>query len=91
MAAGSQVPCNEEWHYRAPGVEVSMPLRAVVKWRISTLAGFEGGTKINVNTIDPWTMRERAVTALQAAREQGRIAAMALGEHCPAEPLRYVG
>ncbi len=90
VAAGPQVPCNEEWHYRPPGVEVSMPLRVVIKWRISTLAGFEGGTKINVNTIDPWTMRDRAVTALMAAQSDGRIADMALGDDCPAEPLRYV-
>ncbi|MDO5502762.1 MAG: DUF4921 family protein [Actinomycetia bacterium] len=90
VAAGPLVPCNEEWHYRPPGVEVSMPLRVVIKWRISTLAGFEGGTKINLNTIDPWTMRQRAVAALEAARAEGRIAEMALGEQCPAEPLRYV-
>ncbi|MGA8048328.1 MAG: DUF4921 family protein [Dermatophilaceae bacterium] len=90
VVAGPQVPCNEEWHYRPPGVEVSMPLRVVVKWRISTLAGFEGGTKIHVNTIDPWSMRDRAVTALQQARAEGRVADMALGDDCPAEPLRYV-
>ena len=90
VAAGPEVPCNEEWHYRPPGVEVSMPLRAVVKWRISTLAGFEGGTRINVNTIDPWTMRDRAVAALTSAHAEGGIADMALGEDCPAEPLRYI-
>jgi galactose-1-phosphate uridylyltransferase len=90
VAAGPQVPCNEEWHYRPPGVEVAMPLRAVIKWRISTLAGFEGGTRINVNTIDPWTMRERAVAALTEAQQSGRIADMVLGGDCPAQPLRYV-
>jgi len=90
VAAGTQVPSNEEWHYRPPGMEVSMPLRVVIKWRISTLAGFEGGTKININTIDPWTMRERAVAALTDAQAQGRIADMVLGDDCPAEPLRYV-
>lgn len=90
VAAGPQVPCNEEWHYRPPGVEVSMPLRVVIKWRISTLAGFEGGTKINVNTIDPWTMRDRAVAALTEAQQDGRIADMVLGDDCPAEPLGYV-
>lgn len=91
VAAGPEIPSNEEWHYRNPGVEVAMPLRVVIKWRISTLAGFEGGSKININTIDPWTMRDRAVAALEAARAEGRIAPMALGEDCPAEPLRYVG
>lgn len=90
VTAGPAVPCNEEWHYRPPGMEVSMPLRVVLKWRISTLAGFEGGTKINVNTIDPWTMRERAVAALETARAEGRIAEMSLGDECPAEPLRYI-
>lgn len=90
VAAGPLVPCNEEWHYRPPGVELSVPLRVVIKWRISTLAGFEGGTKINVNTIDPWTMRDRAVAALQEARTGGRIAEMSLGDECPAEKLRYI-
>ena len=90
VAAGPGVPCNEEWHYRLPGMDVSMPLRVVVKWRISTLAGFEGGTKININTIDPWTMRDRAVAALHEAEADGRIAEMTLGEDCPAHPLRYI-
>jgi len=89
VAAGAEVPSNEEWHYRPPGMEVSMPLRVVIKWRISTLAGFEGGTKININTIDPWAMRERAVASLTEAQADGRLADMALGDDCPAEPLRY--
>ena len=50
-----------------------MPLRAVVKWRISTLAGFEGGTKIYVNTIDPWSVRDRAVTQLRELAARGAI------------------
>jgi len=67
------VPSNEEWHHRPPGIDVPMPLRAVVKWRISTLAGFEGGTKIYVNTIDPWSVRERAVTRLRELAAQGAV------------------
>lgn len=90
VAAGPEVPSNEEWHYRQPGTEVAMPLRVVIKWRISTLAGFEGGSRININTIDPWTMRDRAVDALEIARSEARIAPMSLGQECPAEPLRYV-
>jgi hypothetical protein len=50
-----------------------MPLRAVVKWRISTLAGFEGGTKIYVNTIDPWAVRERTLTRLRALADEGLV------------------
>lgn len=63
-ATGAQVPSNEEWHHRPPSVELPMPLRAVLKWRVSTLAGFEGGTRIYVNTIDPWTVRDRVVDRL---------------------------
>lgn len=72
-ATGSAVPTNEEWHFRPPGVLAPVPLRAVVKWRISTPAGFEGGTRIYINTIDPWTMRDRLRAALAADVERGRL------------------
>jgi galactose-1-phosphate uridylyltransferase len=72
-ATGVHVPSNEEWHHRPPSVSAPMPLRAVLKWRISTLAGFEGGTKIYVNTIDPWTVRERAVTRLRELADAGLV------------------
>lgn len=73
-ATGPGVPTNEEWHYRPPQVEGRIPLRAVVKWRINTLAGFEGGTKIHINTIDPWTLRDRVVAGLATAAAEGRLA-----------------
>lgn len=70
VATGPAVPTNEEWHYRPPGIEgARMPLRAVLKWRINTSAGFEGGTGIHVNTIDPWTVAERARQSLVRAGE----------------------
>ena len=72
-ATGVHVPSNEEWHHRPPSVDQPMPLHAVLKWRISTLAGFEGGTKIYVNTIDPWTVRERAVTRLRELADSGLV------------------
>ncbi len=81
-ASGRLVPTNEEWHFRPRDVRVSMPWRIELKWRISTLAGFEGGTRIHVNTIDPMTLRERVVAALRVHRESGRIADMALGDEC---------
>ena len=40
-ATGGQVATNEEWHYRPVDLDVPMPWRINVKWRISTLAGFE--------------------------------------------------
>ena len=72
-ATGVEVPSNEEWHYRPIDVDVAMPWRIVLKWRISTLAGFEGATKIYLNTLDPWTIRDRVVARLLALREDGRI------------------
>lgn len=73
-ATGPAVPTNEEWHYRPPEVTGRMPLRAVVKWRINTPAGFEGGTKIHINTIDPWTLRDKVVAALDELEARGRLA-----------------
>jgi galactose-1-phosphate uridylyltransferase len=81
-ATGPLVPTNEEWHTRPPGVEVAMPWRIVLKWRISTPAGFEGSTGIYVNTIDPWSLRDRVAPRLAELRAAGRIAEMRLGAEC---------
>ena len=62
-ATGPQVPVNEQWYHEPPGIGVAMPFRVVVSLRISTLAGFEGGTKIYINTIDPWTLAQRFVAS----------------------------
>ena len=91
-ATGVHVPTNEEWHYRPPGAPWPMPWRVVLKWRISTPAGFEGGTKIYVNTIDPWELRRRTVAGLQELRKAGRLAdGIRIGDECtPADAvLRY--
>lgn len=79
-ATGPLVPCNEEWHTRPPGVDVAMPWRIVLKWRISNPAGFEGATGIYVNTIDPWALRDRVAPRLAELRAAGRIADMRLGD-----------
>ncbi|MFH5821677.1 DUF4921 family protein [Georgenia sp. AZ-5] len=90
-ATGAHVPTNEEWHHRPARVAAPMPWRVMLKWRISTIAGFEGGTRIYLNTIDPWALRERVVGRLLDLRAQGRIGPMAVGAECPARPdaLRY--
>lgn len=72
-ATGVEVPSNEEWHHRPPSLDLPMPLRAVLKWRVSTLAGFEGGTQIFVNTISPWSVHERAVGRLEALAAAGEL------------------
>jgi len=88
-ATGVHVPTNEEWHYRPPGAPWPMPWRVVLKWRISTPAGFEGGTKVYVNTIDPWELRRRAVASLEQLRSEGRLAdGIRIGDECDAGDAR---
>lgn len=72
-ATGPLVPCNEEWYCKPIDADVNMPWRVLLKWRVSTLAGFEGGTKIYVNTIDPWHVRDRVVPRLLELRAEGKI------------------
>lgn len=92
VATGAQVATNEEWHHKPIDVDMPMPWRILLKWRVSTLAGFEGGTKIYVNTIDPWTLRDRIVPRLLEARAQGEIAStiqIATECACKVNSLRY--
>jgi galactose-1-phosphate uridylyltransferase len=90
-ATGPAIPCNEEWHSRPIDLDLAMPWRVVVKWRVSTLAGFEGATKIYLNTIDPWKLRDRVVSALFELRAAGRIADVRIATECECRPnpLRY--
>ncbi|MDO4928384.1 MAG: DUF4921 family protein [Corynebacterium sp.] len=91
-AAGPDIPCNEEWHHKPVDADIPMPWRIMVKWRVSTLAGFEGGTKVYVNTISPWDLRDRVVTQLYALRDQGRISAdIRIATECqvPRNSLQY--
>ena len=85
-ATGADVPANEEWYYRPPTVSTPMRWRILLKWRISTLAGFEGGTRIYLNTIDPWKVVERTVPRLRELREAGLIAPMRIGDECRVSP-----
>ena len=58
---------------------VVSPLRAVIKWRVSTLAGFEGGTRIYLNTIDPWTLAARVRDRLVVLQPSGVLGDVRLG------------
>ena len=76
VATGPGVPTNEEWHHQPPSVTVDSPLRVVLKWRVSTPAGFEGGTRIYVNTIDPWTVASRMRARLAELQAEGHLGAV---------------
>ena len=57
-----------------------------------TLAGFEGATKINVNTISPWDVRDRVLARLRELRAAGALAdGMRIGADARVRPgaLRY--
>ncbi len=91
-ATGPLVPCNEEWHHQPPDLDLPMPWRIVLKWRVSTIAGFEGGTKIYLNTLDPWTIRDRVVSRLYELRDEGAVAdGLRIAMECQCRPnsLRY--
>lgn len=92
-AVGSGVACNEEWYHRPRGVAVAMPWHVSIKLRISTLAGFEGSTKINVNTVSPYQLRDRLLPRLHELRDAGAIAPARLGTECSARRgrLGYLG
>ena len=90
-ATGVAVPCNEEWHYRPIDTDLPMPWRVMLKWRISTVAGFEGATKIYLNTIDPYAIRDRLVPNLYRLRGEHKIANLQIATEaaCRPNPLRY--
>jgi len=90
-ATGAEIPCNEEWYYKPPDADVAMPWRVLIKWRTNTPAGFEGGTKIYVNTIEPESLRDKVVPRLFELKNQGRIAPMKIAFECDCVPncLKY--
>ncbi len=90
-AMGPGIPCNEEWHYKPPDADTPMPWRVHIKWRISNPAGFEGGTHIYVNTIDPEGIRDKMVPRLLALRAEGAIGPMRIASECACVPncLKY--
>jgi hypothetical protein len=90
-AMGPEIPCNEEWRYKPPDADVPMPWRVLIKWRISNPAGFEGGTNIYVNTIDPESLRDKVVPRLFQLKNEGKIAPMRIAFECACVPncLKY--
>ena len=90
-ATGPLVPSNEEWHHTPIDVDVPMPWRVNIKWRESTVAGFEGDTKIYINTISPYRVRDMLVAKLTEARAQGTITPVRIGRECSGQPnvLKY--
>lgn len=76
-ATGAAIPVNEEWYTRPigiPATDARIPWHIVLKWRTTTLAGFEGATGIYLNTIDPWSLRDKVGPRLHQLADEGRLA-----------------
>jgi galactose-1-phosphate uridylyltransferase len=85
-AMGSQISCNEEW-YTAPRDSIDrVPWHVYIKWRINTPAGFEGGTRIYINPMSPFELRDRMVPRLYQLRAEGKIRNVRIAEECSIEP-----
>lgn len=86
-AMGPEISCNEEW-YTAPRDSIDhVPWHIYIKWRINNPAGFEGGTRIYINPMSPFELRDRMVTRLYQIRASGRLAAgIRIAEECSIEP-----
>ncbi|MDD5674813.1 MAG: DUF4921 family protein [Chitinivibrionales bacterium] len=90
-AMGPFIPCNEEWYYQPLDAIYPLPWHILIKWRVTTLAGFEGGTKIYVNTLSPEDIRNQLVPQLFDLRYRGKIAPFTIAMECSCKPnsLKY--
>ena len=62
-ASGAEISCNEEWYYTPVDAVYQMPWHVLIKWRVNTAAGFEGGTSIYINPIAPFCDTTRGLKA----------------------------
>ena len=90
-ASGNRVPANEEWYFRPRGTDVALPFHVLLKWRVNTPAGFEGGSEIHINPLFPEQVRDRVLPALRDMAAAGELPNTRLGEECACEEgcLRY--
>lgn len=90
-ALTNQTAVNEEWYYSPKDSIDVMPWHILLKMRINTPAGFEGGTKIYINPMDPYVLRDRIIDRLIELKAQKKISDMKIGEECGVKPnaLKY--
>jgi hypothetical protein len=50
------------------------------------MAGFEGGSRIYLNTIDPWRVHNRVTSTLAELRDAGAISPLRVGAECSVDP-----
>jgi len=87
-----QIATNEEWYYTPKDSVDIMPWHILIKLRVNTPAGFEGGTKVYINPMSPNALRDKLITRLLELRKQNKIAKIGIGDDCDAKlnPLKYI-
>lgn len=93
LAIGRNTPCNEEWYYSPRDTFYVMPWHILIKLRTNNPAGFEGGTKIYINPVSPFNLRDELVRKLYDLRSKKLIDSnIKIAEECNLKPnlLRYV-
>lgn len=90
-ALTSSTATNEEWYYTPRDAMDVMPLHVLVKLRVNMPAGFEGGTKIYINPMSPYDLRDKLIDRLYQAKKEKAIGKILIGEECKTKPncLRY--
>jgi galactose-1-phosphate uridylyltransferase len=91
-ALGSGVSSNEEWYYLPVDSVDRIPWHVQLHLRINNPAGFEGGTRIYINPLTPYELRDKIVPRLYELRQRGKISSMQIAEECVLRPnpLRYI-
>ncbi len=87
-----QIATNEEWYYTPKDSIYIMPWHILIKLRVNTPAGFEGGTKIYINPRDPYDLRDSIIDRLNELKRLKKLAGgIKIGENCRTKPnpLRY--
>ncbi|MBI3621271.1 MAG: DUF4921 family protein [Nitrospirae bacterium] len=90
-AMGSTVSSNEEWYYLPVDSVDRIPWHIQIRLRVNNPAGFEGGTRIYINPMTPYELRDKIVPRLYELRQRKVISGMRIAEECVLRPnpLRY--
>jgi galactose-1-phosphate uridylyltransferase len=91
-ALGAAISTNEEWYYLPADSIDRIPWHVQIHLRINNPAGFEGGTRIYINPVTPYELRDRVVPRLYELRNAGKIGPIRIAEECVLRPnpLRYI-
>jgi len=85
-AITSQIAANEEWYYTPKDSVDVMPWHILIKLRINMAAGFEGGTKIYINPMSPFELRDKVIDRLIQLKRENKIGKMKIGQECKSKP-----